>query len=1207
MDRFEPYSRRNPCPICDGGSDCRYISESDLVLCHGFTDLDSGHPDWAFSKTADSGVWGVHYRRRDERFDRSQWLERKAERELKARREKEARALDSLPIEERDRAIRSLSSYIGLSGRHKQALIDRGLTDSQIEAGLFFSIDPGDRVPAGTPANLAGVVNGKIAASHSGYACIAFDRHGRATGWQVRLDSAEDGNKYRWAKGTHSSHLPNGELPITFIYPEIEIRSTLGCCEGILKPRIAANRWGQRMFGASGGYLRGKNASGEQVIEIVAAEKAKLGLADGEPLPIDLYPDAGDALNPHVLKRWKEQVGFLRSIGCDPWFVWWGQFDKTDHDCDEVTPEEIEGSRLITPESFDRISYRERTRRAWKESKTFTPSETVDQEWVRIDFELGTISLANAELGRGKTQNLIRFIDENRSWLENKSLIIPGYRNSLLYQTIERINATRTVGKRLMFHIESSQVSDSYLAGIPWVAGCLDSMHRIPLEALDGSVVVIDEVVSVLKHLLFSKTAIAEIREKIVDWFVEAIKRASLVICLDGNLADWVVRFFEGIESGKEIKTIKNIYRGAPKKINFLTGSDVGNFMSPNLKHVYVENILDSDRPVAVYADSQIFLETLDKTLSEKGKNTLRVDSKTASEPRVREFLRNPDDWIMRNRPDAILLSPTAESGLDISIRGYFGSVYGFLFGQLDADGAVQFTFRVRDPAIERFLWVIGTPVKHDESRFPAFPVDVKKLFSDRLSLDLERAMRGAIDGGEVISNIKKMFDSVHPAIAKAAYTIRAFQNYEAMNLRESVRSLLKSRGHEVIEKIGEYASPDLFNATKREVQLKECEDIFNAPKKEGDFRSRKTTWIGQCSEIKSSYLYRLPGIEDKPEWSSKFLFHVRFEEKERVSQKGKVTRHGKINPIDKISNYHLLTNPEIARENASRKFSRMKEKADAGGKEFLWLYKNLEATIHALKRSGIEKLVGSDEFYREDSPLIQEILKNCRSKSVSLALGTPGKRSAIQFIGSILARIGYEWECHSRKENGRTVRYYRCIADGAVWNSPFTVAIQECTIARWEKFMTDKPETARGITEKIPLFEITSKLDRDRVLAVAPEDNIYIKNIGLRCNPIAGENSSECTTSDPIELPRTHSRTYTRPAPLADLYECGRGEVGDFPEPDITDLAAMIVSLSLDDGDCWEFLRTFPPRAIYLAIEAIESGRESIVPPRKATLARAG
>jgi hypothetical protein len=126
---------------------------------------------------------------------------------------------------------------------------------------------------------------------------------------------------------------------------------------------------------------------------------------------------------------------------------------------------------------------------------------------------------------------------------------------------------------------------------------------------------------------------------------------------------------------------------------------------------------------------------------------------------------------------------------------------------------------------------------------------------------------------------------------------------------------------------------PSFLTLPNGEVQLKECEDISNAPEKEGSFRSRKTTWIEQCSEIRSSYLYRLPGIQDKPEWLPNSYYHVAVQGKRAGFSKGKShPPTGKSTRFDKISNYHLLTNPEIARQIASRKFSRMKEKAAGGG-----------------------------------------------------------------------------------------------------------------------------------------------------------------------------------------------------------------------------------------------------------------------------------
>jgi hypothetical protein len=332
---LKPFSRSNPCPICEGGADCRYSTDEELILCHGHIDFDPNHPNWRFVKPASTGVWGVFAPRKDERFDRNQWLEQKAERELRAKREKEARALASLPIEERDKAIRGVSSYIGLSRRHRQALLDRGLTDEQIEAGLFFSVNKGDRVPAGTPANLAGVVNGKIAASLPGYACISFDRHGHATGWQTRLDNTTDGNKYRWAKGTHDSHLPNDELPITVINPTGD-KSLLWLTEGILKPFVSAHKHVIACLGASGGWFH----------------KAELQVKEAivEYRELVIVPDAGDVANRQVMMRWRDQIAFLESLGKSVLVAWWEQRTKDDDDIDEL--ENLDSIEFISPKDF---------------------------------------------------------------------------------------------------------------------------------------------------------------------------------------------------------------------------------------------------------------------------------------------------------------------------------------------------------------------------------------------------------------------------------------------------------------------------------------------------------------------------------------------------------------------------------------------------------------------------------------------------------------------------------------------------------------------------------------------------------------------------------------------------------------------------------------------------------------------------------------
>jgi hypothetical protein len=193
---------------------------------------------------------------------------------------------------------------------------------------------PNDDVPPSIPPNLPGVIGGKIAASGVGIACLAFDSEGRAIGYQIRLENVTD-SKYRWAKGLTSSHLPNGELPITVIGNDKE-SDRVWLSEGILKPFVAAHKHGINTLGAAGGYFSG------------AANQIKNAIGPYKELII--CPDAGDINNHHVMLRWEKQITFLESLGKSLLIAWWGQKTKDEDDIDELASLDQVG--FITPSQF---------------------------------------------------------------------------------------------------------------------------------------------------------------------------------------------------------------------------------------------------------------------------------------------------------------------------------------------------------------------------------------------------------------------------------------------------------------------------------------------------------------------------------------------------------------------------------------------------------------------------------------------------------------------------------------------------------------------------------------------------------------------------------------------------------------------------------------------------------------------------------------
>jgi hypothetical protein len=332
-NKLTPTTRNNECPICtDVSGKCRTINGSDgeFILCwtnsdarlleiiNGYRCVKQSNGNWAtFAPDANGSI------------DREELALRRQERELAKAREREELAKGALTVEARDKAIRSLHRHFGLSSRHKADLQRRGLSDSQINRRLYFTINPNQEVPFGIPANLPGIKDGQIKAAGPGYACVTFDPQGRATGWQIRLDDLIN-NKYRWGRGERSSHLGNAELPITSAYPDTINHRAIWTCEGISKPGIASSRLGLVSIGASGANFA---SSPEQTAEHLKAASDYLGGTK----EIVFAPDGGAVSNESVLKAYKRSWELFSKLGYEIKVGWWGQFLKTDADIDELS------------------------------------------------------------------------------------------------------------------------------------------------------------------------------------------------------------------------------------------------------------------------------------------------------------------------------------------------------------------------------------------------------------------------------------------------------------------------------------------------------------------------------------------------------------------------------------------------------------------------------------------------------------------------------------------------------------------------------------------------------------------------------------------------------------------------------------------------------------------------------------------------------
>ncbi|MBW4628802.1 MAG: hypothetical protein KME49_25635 [Brasilonema octagenarum HA4186-MV1] len=342
MSAFKAFRRGNPCLVCGSGkgSCSQSTTDHDFIQCHTYADARKLETINGYVCVRESAGHTASFKKLGDRSleDSQRLLERRAQRQ---KEQKEA-LLKGLSIEQRDKATKILSKHLGLSTKHRENLQNRGLTDKEIDDGYFFSVAPGEELPFGIPANYPGATNGRLTVGAKGFACPIWSIDGLIIGWQLRADNVVN-NKYRWAKGNFSSHLPNGELPITVVRPSVVEHDWVADIEGVLKPYVAAQKLGAVCIGAAGGNIVG---SPEQFKEAIAKLDCK---------EIRDFPDAGDVWNRNVMQRRVTKYEFYRSLGLEVKIGWWEQVTKQ-QDCDIDELQNLDAIEYISVEKFLEIA-----------------------------------------------------------------------------------------------------------------------------------------------------------------------------------------------------------------------------------------------------------------------------------------------------------------------------------------------------------------------------------------------------------------------------------------------------------------------------------------------------------------------------------------------------------------------------------------------------------------------------------------------------------------------------------------------------------------------------------------------------------------------------------------------------------------------------------------------------------------------------------
>lgn len=1080
------------CPICNGAKkNCRQSQDTNLVHCRS---SEANPPDWIYrgEDKFGFGIWASasdveswNEEKREERLREQELAKKQREQQ---ERERQAQALSD---EERDVIIRKILSQLSLSDRHRQQLRDRGLTDRQIKDGYYRSLDQWQKLKSSVSDRLAGVkLGGKSLVNFgSGILCPIPNRKGLFVAWQIRQDDNSD-SKYIWAASEKNrQNRPSSktkefnELPLG-VWQQPNNKGSnyefIGLTEGTgIKPHIASLKLNIPVIGASGGNFASSAKTLKASLKAIAAKE------------VVFYPDGGAILNPHVIKQYEKTFDLLKEWGYSVKIAWWEQVQKSDGDIDEIDSDTI--SKIVYLSSNELLElaqkqqYIDKTRKLWRKSKQFTADKTIHQQYFEAELPAtNTIAFIKSTTGSGKTTQLLKWF----KLLGNIGAIALGYRNTLLLQWC---------AKSKFYHLHEHDGMTMIGDVKSQIALCVDSLWRFKPEDFDGKVLILDEVCSVIHHLLFSSTV--KNREHIQYLFAEAIRRCDRLICLDGMMADWVVDYLTKFCPGKKIVTIENTWKANKAKVNFLRGTIKTNGkLRVNDLSPWLEELFNKAALPAIGIDSQVTAESLDNLLSSNNCNVLRVDSKTVKEDRVKEFLSNCDVYLKKHKPDILIYTPSAESGVDVSITNYFSHHFCFFFGVLGVDSILQLTARIRDINCPKYFWCrewVSLP--DSETIRTPLAQQVAKVVDQNLIRDIYCSLSGEEKEEQLISAIRQCIEQSKNAHWDCATQLTAINNYEKSNLRSCVFESLKAHGYQIQEVTGttdEEINQEVKQTCKL-VKQQNCNDIFAAedipPEQTSNALAFDASWSDRCKSKKANIKRKLPGIEQSDRWNPDFIYRIEYQDR---------------NLINKQELFWLLNNPQIAKLIQQEKYFNLCQKYLKHNQISLWKIKTRLAIVYALRDLGIHQIINNPEReYTQDNPEIKAICKKGKQKKYRQILGrTPGKYP-LRYVASLLGMVGLSWEFRQIRIDGQQTRIYKLSTKKLLDED--RLAILKCITRKWQHYLTDEAEKPDWST-------VTNDVDSLSKSSIAIVSLKTPQNSGQELKPKI-ENPSPFDTSEAI------------------------------------------------------------------------------------------
>lgn len=1027
--------KRGECPICSGASKgCRKSESTELVFCRDNSANPTGYlyrgEDtwgfglWQFSEDAEAFT----QQGAEERYQQRQKFLAAEERQ----RQRQQQIARQMPAVERHKWYTKLLECLSLSESDSQNLLDRGFTQEQIINDGYKSVGTWQKVGRDFPQNLQNLPgllsNGALNVPKDGILCPIRNHQGLIVGFQARLSEAIDG-RYRWLSSTTkanpngaSPHL-DGELPIGVFEPEQFNGDSIWLTEGTgFKPSLTRYRLDVPVVGAASGRFTVSPELSKSAVEYLSAKYKTKTLT----FPVD----AGDVANScGVPERWREQFDFFSMRGYECRVAWWEQVTKDQsQDIDELT--DFSKIEYISPSEFWEIVEKYRNNSSpkkevpqtqdwawenWLKSRKFTPHQIVNQDEFTFGKipDSGVIVAAKSGLGTGKTKELIRLIKS-----ASRGAVILGYRNNLLLQTGERASQSGLT----LYHIRED-------GGIQLIADelthqmlCLDSIRHVD-GYFKGRDIYLDETCSVMLHSVNGGT-LGDAQAKVLKIFTKALEDSNRVFLLDGNLSDIYVDFISEIAKNKRVIKIENQKKIAPHTIKFVQGIDAEGEIKQRDRSPLIQFMLDPDILPWIYCDSKERAKILYQILTDLGKKGFCLSSETSGEDWAKHLLSNPNEYISNNKPEFAIVTPTAESGVSITMSGHFTHKFSFFVGVASTNGQHQAMFRLRDNNIPHLVFCPERSSVRDRANPNTYSVKkFREILNDRIVQSGLLASQGA-------ENSQRVLEVIGEAIARQnddwwdfACRLGTIDNFEQDNLQKCLIHALEEAGHsiEILQWESSEIAKHLEKQAKEIVQKEHAKEVYSAVAFDSVEEAREKAKSSPRKEVqrrieKTFLLDRLPGIEESEIWSDEFIYECHIKNRDFINQQQR---------------FYMVNNFEV-----SQKRHEVNWFYQATNENFFSarVKRMSHDVIWALKELNITQFIGQ-EYHKNSSQVIDFINTLRKRQDIQLALRiyhlkpeTSEGKERLEILGNLLNLIGFKNTYTGKKfvENIR-LRHYKC------------------------------------------------------------------------------------------------------------------------------------------------------------------------------------